>query len=113
MTTLPPDWKPTPENINALPFPLRRYIHALEADCDPAGTIRSEVIMREHTVPELESALAVERDRAREAALEEAAKVATAQYQTLATDYPLFAVEIATRIRSLTQPTDEDGDTDD
>lgn len=27
-----PDWLPTPESINALPGPLRRYIHDLEAN---------------------------------------------------------------------------------
>lgn len=51
-------WQPTPKNINALPDPVRRYIHAIETDCDPAGTIRSEVILREHTVPALETKLA-------------------------------------------------------
>lgn len=32
-------WKPTPENINALPEPVQRYIHDLETICDPAGMI--------------------------------------------------------------------------
>lgn len=44
---IPPDWKPTPENINALPEPLRRYIHALETDCDPQGTIRQNVLLKQ------------------------------------------------------------------
>ena len=34
-----PDWSPTPANINALPNPLRRYIHDLKTICDPAGDI--------------------------------------------------------------------------
>jgi len=37
MTT---DWTPTAENINALPDPLRRYIHELETACDPSGDVR-------------------------------------------------------------------------
>jgi hypothetical protein len=36
----PPDWTPTADNINALPEPLRRYIHDLEAVCDPAGDVQ-------------------------------------------------------------------------
>ena len=34
------DWTPTPTNINALPEPLRDYIHDLETVCDPAGDVR-------------------------------------------------------------------------
>lgn len=67
------DWQPTAANVNALPDSLRRYIHALETDCDPAGTIRSAVILRDHIVPELEakvSALTSELEAARGAALE-------------------------------------------
>ena len=37
---IPADWTPTNENINALPEPLRRYIHDLETVCDPAGDVR-------------------------------------------------------------------------
>lgn len=57
-STIPADWQPTATNINALPEPLRKYIHALETDCDPAGTIRSEVLLREHTVPALTARVA-------------------------------------------------------
>lgn len=32
-------WLPTPENVNALPQPLRDYIHELETRCDPAGDV--------------------------------------------------------------------------
>lgn len=52
-----PDWLPTPTNVNALPEPLRHYIHQLQTDCDPAGTIRENVILRE-TVAALEARLA-------------------------------------------------------
>lgn len=34
------DWLPTAANINALPEPLRRYIHDLETRTDPAGEVR-------------------------------------------------------------------------
>jgi hypothetical protein len=37
---IPDDWTPTPANINALPKPLRRYIHELETVTDPAGDVR-------------------------------------------------------------------------
>lgn len=32
-------WTPTPANINALPEPLRAYIHDLSTNCDPAGIV--------------------------------------------------------------------------
>jgi hypothetical protein len=34
------DWTPTAANINALPEPLRIYIHDLNTVCDPAGDVR-------------------------------------------------------------------------
>ncbi len=40
---IPADWTPTAEIINALPEPLRRYIHDLQTHVDPAGTIRGEL----------------------------------------------------------------------
>lgn len=33
------DWTPTPANINALPEPVRDYVHQLIANADPAGTV--------------------------------------------------------------------------
>jgi hypothetical protein len=36
---IPDDWTPTAENLNALPGPLRDYIHDLVALCDPAGIV--------------------------------------------------------------------------
>jgi len=41
-----PDWTPTPENINALPLPLRRYIHDLQTQVDPAGTVRENFTLK-------------------------------------------------------------------
>ncbi len=42
---IPESWKPTSANINALPDPLRRYIHDLETRCDPAGDIAALAIL--------------------------------------------------------------------
>jgi hypothetical protein len=44
---IPKDWTPTAENINALPVPLRLYIHDLQTSCDPAGTIRENVLLKD------------------------------------------------------------------
>lgn len=41
---IPEGWSPTAENINALPAPVRNYIHALEANCDPSGTVADNTI---------------------------------------------------------------------
>jgi hypothetical protein len=35
-----PDWTPTAAAINALPDPLRRYLHALETHFDPQLTLQ-------------------------------------------------------------------------
>ena len=35
--SVPEDWLPTPDNINALPDGLRRYIHDVEDQMRPAG----------------------------------------------------------------------------
>ncbi len=42
------DWTPTPDNINRLPEPLRRYIHDLETLCDPAGIVAENVLQRDN-----------------------------------------------------------------
>lgn len=44
---IPKGWTPTAENINALPVPLRVYIHDLQTSCDPAGTIRENVLLKD------------------------------------------------------------------
>lgn len=36
----PATWKPTAENINKLPEPVRRFIHDLQTVCDPAGDVQ-------------------------------------------------------------------------
>jgi len=33
-------WRPTAENVNALPESVRRYVHDLETRCDPAGDVQ-------------------------------------------------------------------------
>lgn len=40
------NWTPTAANINGLPPALRRYIHDLETNADPAGTIREAICQR-------------------------------------------------------------------
>lgn len=35
---------PTPDNINLLPEPLRKYIHDLEALCEPAGIVAENIL---------------------------------------------------------------------
>lgn len=37
----------TPDQINALPDAQRKYIHALETECDHAGTIRENFQLRQ------------------------------------------------------------------
>jgi hypothetical protein len=44
---IPKRWRPTGRNINRLPLPLRNFIHALQTDCDPAGTIRENVLIKD------------------------------------------------------------------
>jgi hypothetical protein len=34
------NFNPTPEHVNSLPQPLRKYIHDLETIADPAGIVR-------------------------------------------------------------------------
>lgn len=41
------DWRPTPRRLNRLPMPLRQFMHALMTDCDPAGTIRENVLLKD------------------------------------------------------------------
>ena len=54
-------WTPTPKNINALPEPVREYIHNLEANADPAGTVRGLAIARD-TIRALEASNRMLRD---------------------------------------------------
>lgn len=48
MTTITIDdnWTPTASNINALPLPLRRFIHDLETMADPAGLVQENYELR-------------------------------------------------------------------
>lgn len=63
-------WTPTPENINALPEPLRRFVHDLETRCDPSGDVRTigelrdTVAALEAEVRELRASRAGERGKA-------------------------------------------------
>lgn len=40
-------WTPTAANVNALPEPIRRYIHQLETTCDPSGDTQERVIAQD------------------------------------------------------------------
>lgn len=51
------DWLPTPESINALPKPVRKYIAELETMCDPQYLIQ-ELILTRDANQQLEAALA-------------------------------------------------------
>jgi hypothetical protein len=42
-----PSWTPTAENINALPRPLRQYIHDLQANTDLVETMRENFRLRQ------------------------------------------------------------------
>jgi hypothetical protein len=60
---IPTSWTPTTENINNLPKPLRRFVHDLQSNCDPAGMIRENICLKENLaalqcrIEELESRL--------------------------------------------------------
>ena len=41
------DWLPTPAAINALPLPLRKYIHDLHTRVDPSGEVAELAIARD------------------------------------------------------------------
>jgi hypothetical protein len=38
---------PTEDNLNALPTPLRWYIHYIHTNVDPAGTMREKFRLRQ------------------------------------------------------------------
>lgn len=42
------DWIPSADNINKLPDPLRKYIHDLETNTDPAGIVRENICLKEN-----------------------------------------------------------------
>jgi hypothetical protein len=47
IVNIPDNWLPTSENINALPEPLRKLIHDLHTNCDPAGLVRENALLRD------------------------------------------------------------------
>jgi hypothetical protein len=51
---IPDDWTPTAENINALPRPLRAFIHELSTRCDLTGELQ-ELVLRRDQVHQLET----------------------------------------------------------
>jgi hypothetical protein len=57
---IPDDWRPTAANINALPQPLRDYIHKLETHWDPAFTLQ-ELGEARDLIAQLQAAIALDR----------------------------------------------------
>ena len=51
---IPDDWLPLAININALPHPLRRLIHDLETQADPADMVAENQLLRDQ-VAQLEA----------------------------------------------------------
>lgn len=45
--TIPDDWQPTAANINALPEPLRRYIHDLLSNIDLADLVTENALLKD------------------------------------------------------------------
>jgi hypothetical protein len=60
-TTSVANWAPTPENLNALPKALRRYIHDLESDADIVELMRENFRLRQE-IAVLEKELAVKQE---------------------------------------------------
>ena len=56
------DWLPTPEAINALPEPVRKYIASVETLCDPAGIVAENTLLRDQTL-QLDAKIAIMRRR--------------------------------------------------
>ena len=42
-------WLPTPDNINALPGPVRKYVCRIETLCDPAGMVAENMLLKDQT----------------------------------------------------------------
>ena len=40
-------WMPTPDNINALPEAVRKYIHDIETNTDPAHLVRENTLIKD------------------------------------------------------------------
>jgi hypothetical protein len=41
------DFRPTSEQINALPKGIRMYVHDLETLCDPAGMVAENILIKD------------------------------------------------------------------
>jgi len=40
-------WLPTPENINALPEPVKKFIYHIETNTDPAHIVRENILIKD------------------------------------------------------------------
>lgn len=43
------DWLPTVDGINALPTRVKNYVHDLQTNCDPAGMVAENTLLRDQT----------------------------------------------------------------
>ena len=57
---IPDDWKPTADNVNALPQPLQDYIHKLVTHMDPAFTLQENAALRDQ-VAQLQAVIALDK----------------------------------------------------
>ena len=62
---VPEGWLPTAENVNALPDQVRKFVHDLATNADPAGTVRDLTIAQD-TIRALEASNRMLRDVAAE-----------------------------------------------
>lgn len=77
-------WVPSAVNVNALPEPIRRYVHDLETRCDPAGDVRELTIARD-TIRQLDAALAAQSAPSEQPAADLAAALARVEQETAPT----------------------------
>lgn len=55
-------WLPTSKNINALPEPIRKYIHDIETNCSPANMVQENTLLKD-TCEQLEKKLEMSSNR--------------------------------------------------
>ena len=47
ITKISEDWLPTPENINALPEPVKKFIYEIETNTDPAHIVQENILIKD------------------------------------------------------------------
>jgi hypothetical protein len=109
---IPDDWQPTPEAVNALPEPLRRYVANLETVADPASLVREATVQRETALalaervrqleqpPQVDGERALVRQRHRAAAVR-ALLPATTESSWVWTDYVVKGDSSSKQLRDV------------